>query len=319
MAVGITNAQIGSIANPYIATTDAQMANYLADTAKKGSFVLFSGSSASGSYVSGQIYRILDSGDIEQYAPKADTVQKGLVFEDYDSDGFPHTVKLVGMTNIPNDYCRGTLNGSTDNNFASRITSLTIPSIVTSIGEYAFTQSTLKSIIWEEPINLNAENVKVGAFSSCYDLDSIIIPSHWNKVPEHFLSGAQSLTNIVIPENVTAIGMTAFEYCTKLVNVTLPKKLERLENSCFKNCNALISLTIPSSITYVSYSALHIGTTSNKATITFKGTTPPTIETNTFDTAKLNKIYVPSASLEAYKTAEKWSAFANYIEADPNE
>lgn len=69
MAVGITNAQIGSIANPYVATTDSQMANYLADTAKKGSFVLFSGSSASDSYVSGQIYRILDSGDIEQYVP----------------------------------------------------------------------------------------------------------------------------------------------------------------------------------------------------------------------------------------------------------
>ena len=33
----------------------------------------------------------------------------------------------------------------------------------------------------------------------------------------------------------------------------------------------------------------------------------------------INKIYVPSASLEAYKTAENWSALADYIEADPNE
>ena len=324
MAVGITNAQIGSIANPYIATTDAQMANYLADTAKNGSFVLFSGSSESGSYVSGQIYRILDSGDTEQYVPKADTVQKGLVFEDYDSDGFPHTAKLVGMTNIPNGYCTRLFydwGSSRDSTFTKKITSITIPSSVTSVGDWGFdSNDVLTNVKWEEPINLNSQNVGVGMFASCQGLTSITIPSHWTSIPSNFLNNCQHLTSVIIPQNVTIIGNGAFYFCKRLTSLIIPEKVERLESVCFENCNALTSLTIPSSVTYIGSASLGIGTTSNKATITFKGTTPPTIySSSTFDTTKLNKIYVPSASLEAYKTAENWSALADYIEADPNE
>lgn len=323
MAVGITNAQIGSIANPYIATTDAQMANYLANATKKGSFVLFSGSSESGSYVSGQIYRILDSGDTEQYVPKADTVQKGLVFEDYDSDGFPHTAKLVGMTNIPNGYCTQLFydwGSSRDSTFTKKITSITIPSSVTSVGDWGFdSNGTLTNVKWEEPINLDSQNVGVGMFSSCQGLTSIIIPSHWTSIPSSFLNNCQHLTSIIIPQNVTIIGDNAFYYCRRLPSLIIPEKVEKLGNCCFENCDALTSLTIPSSVTSIGSVALEIGTTSNKATITFKGTTPPTIYGSTFNTTKLNKIYVPSASLEAYKTAENWSAFADYIEADPNE
>lgn len=323
MAVGITNAQIGSIANPYIATTDAQMANYLADTAKNGSFVLFSGSSESGSYVSGQIYRILDGGDTEQYVPKADTVQKGLVFEDYDSDGFPHTAKLVGMTNIPNGYCTRLFydwGSSRDSTFTKKITSITIPSSVTSVGDWGFdSNDALTNVKWEEPINLDSQNVGAGMFASCQGLTSIIIPSHWTSIPSNFLNNCQHLTSIIIPQNVTIIGDGAFYYCRRLPSLIIPEKVEKLENTCFERCDALTSLTIPSSVTSIGAVALEIGTTSNKATITFKGTTPPTIYGSTFNTTKLNKIYVPSASLEAYKTAENWSAFADYIEADPNE
>lgn len=311
----------GGVENPLIATTDSEMSELLNDSKKLGMFVKFTGTSTT--YVSGQIYRILDSGDTEQYVPKADTVQKGLVFEDYDSDGFPHTAKLVGMTNIPNGYCTRLFydwGSSRDSTFTKKITSITIPSSVTSVGDWGFdSNDTLTNVKWEEPINLDSQNVGAGMFASCQGLTSIIIPSHWTSIPSSFLNNCQHLTSIIIPQNVTIIGNGAFHFCKRLPSLIIPEKVERLEHVCFENCDALTSLTIPSSVTYIGSSSLGIGTTSNKATITFKGTTPPTIETSTFNTAKLNKIYVPSASLEAYKTAEKWSAFADYIEADPNE
>ena len=47
--------------------------------------------------------------DMTNYADAEITVNtdpaKGLVFENYDSDGYPTTARLVGMTEIPNTYC----------------------------------------------------------------------------------------------------------------------------------------------------------------------------------------------------------------------
>ena len=67
MAAGITNAIIGSAENPYIAKTEAEMAQYLADSKKVGSFVQYTGTS--GTYVQNEVYRISESGDATQYMP----------------------------------------------------------------------------------------------------------------------------------------------------------------------------------------------------------------------------------------------------------
>lgn len=77
MGAGITNAVIGSAQNPYIASTETQMATYLADTEKSGSFVKYTG--ASGVYVQNEIYRILESGDVTQYMPVTDLAQVATV------------------------------------------------------------------------------------------------------------------------------------------------------------------------------------------------------------------------------------------------
>lgn len=67
MATGKTNAVIGTAENPYIASTEAKMAQYLADSKKVGSFVQYTGTS--GTYVQNEVYRILESGDTTQYMP----------------------------------------------------------------------------------------------------------------------------------------------------------------------------------------------------------------------------------------------------------
>jgi len=73
MAAGITNAIIGTAENPYIASTEAKMAQYLADSKKAGSFIQYTGTS--GTYVQNEVYRILESGDITQYMPVTDLAQ----------------------------------------------------------------------------------------------------------------------------------------------------------------------------------------------------------------------------------------------------
>lgn len=50
---------------------------------------------------------------------------------------------------------------------------------------------------------------------------------------------------------------------------------------------------------------------SNLTKIYCKATTPPTLGSNAFD---YTIIYVPQASVEAYKSADGWSEYANRIE-----
>ena len=118
---------------------------------------------------------------------------------------------------------------------------------------------------------------------------------------------------------MTSINNNAFRNCKSLTNIVISDSLTQIKGYAFYNCYKLTSLIIPENVTNIETRVFYIGTGINKATIIFKPTTPPTITSNTFDTTTLNKIYVPSASVEAYKTATNWVAFADYIEADPNE
>ena len=111
----------------------------------------------------------------------------------------------------------------------------------------------------------------------------------------------------------TAIKNYAFYECAALVNVTLPSTLVTIGTYVFAYCSNLTSLTIPASVTTIGQNALRIGESDKKATITMLSTTPPTIDTSTFSTARINQIIVPVGTSAAYKAATNWSALADYI------
>lgn len=301
---------LGTAENPLIATSDSEMATYLADTDKSGMFVQFNGTSTT--YVNGEVYRIMDSGDTTQYVPTSDikveqeksititengstsvtpdtgktlskvnittnvpqsgNVTKGLVFSEYDTDGYPHKAEFVGMTNIPNYYCYNLFLDQYNygGTFTKGITNITIPSNVTSFGEQAF-------------------------------------------------YGCKQLTSIEILANISELSTSCFQQCTSLTSIEIPNSVTKIGSNAFAYCSSLISLTIPLNVSNINGGALQIGSSTNKATITMKGLFPPTIQSNTFTASYLNKIYVPSASVAQYKNATNWAKFADYIEADPNE
>lgn len=194
------------------------------------------------------------------------------------------------------------------------VSSLIIPEGITSFwpvvkGCTSITEVTLPQSL-EEIVN--------SAFANCINLSTInfAINGQLTLIGSSAFYNCSKLTSITIPDSVTSIGSNAFFSCESLTSVTFGEnsQLMSIGSRAFYNCSKLTSITIPESVTSINFIALSIGSETNKATITFLSTTPPSIDSSTFFAEYLNKIIVPKGSGEAYKAATNWSVFADYIE-----
>ncbi len=107
---------------------------------------------------------------------------------------------------------------------------------------------------------------------------------------------SRNLTNVTeeMLDEITKIRDRAFEACRSLTSIEIPKIVTSIGDQTFKYCDSLTSVTV-------------------------LRTTPPTLGTNAFaDTPSSLKIYVPSASVNAYKTADGWKDYASQIQAIPS-
>ena len=109
--------------------------------------------------------------------------------------------------------------------FCSGLTSITLPSGVTSIGG--------------------------AAFMDCSGLTSLTIPSGVTSIGGLAFRGCSGLTNLTLPSGVTSIGGAAFEDCRGLTSLTIPSGVTSINESAFEDCSGLTSLAIPSSVTLI--------------------------------------------------------------------
>lgn len=163
------------------------------------------------------------------------------------------------------------------------------------------------------------------------------IPNGVTKIADSAFQACRALTSVRIPDTVTFIGNSAFSYCTALTSVDIGNSVTTIGDSAFQGCSGLTSVTIPNSVTIIGGSAFQgcsdltsvdIG---NSATlvggrafmychaltsVTVRATTPPSMQSSAFNnTNDTFIIYVPAASVEAYKAASGWSAYASRIQA----
>ena len=115
-------------------------------------------------------------------------------------------------------------------------------------------------------------------------------------------------------DGLTSIGDYAFYNCTKLASITIPNSVSRIGNQAFAYCTALESIVIPDNVTYFGERLLYNSTALKR--VILKATTPPTIKTDTFSNVPATCVFeVPLEALNAYKSAQYWSAIANQIVA----
>ena len=161
----------------------------------------------------------------------------------------------------------------------------TLPSSVTSIGSYAFSNcSVLTSVI----IPLSVTSIKEWAFSNCSRLTSVTIPSSVTSIEGWAFNICSALINVdvnnlnyssidgvlfdeeqtlliqcptsktenyMIPSSVTSIGSYAFNYCIGLKNVTIPSSVTSIGNEAFYRCSGLTTITIPMSVNAIQTNA----------------------------------------------------------------
>ena len=197
----------------------------------------------------------------------------------------------------------------------SSLTSITIPDSVTWIGDGTFAYCTsLTSVTIPDSVT----EIGWSAFEGCYSLSSITIPDGVTSIGGFAFYDCYSLTSVTIGNGVTEIGEDAFSGCTSLTSVTIGNGVTEIGYQAFSRCSSLTSVTIPDSVTEIGQEAFY--ECESLASVYCKATTPPSAvfwsdDWCAFDNnASERKIYVPTESVDAYKAADYWSDYADYIE-----
>lgn len=111
----------------------------------------------------------------------------------------------------------------------------------------------------------------------------------------------------------TATGNAIFLTSDHLVSISIPDSVEVIGRLSLFQCTTIKTIEIGTGVTAI-YSSAFNGCTGLES-VTIHATVPPTlVQENVFNNTTC-KIYVPAASVNAYKAATNWSAFASRIQA----
>ena len=180
------------------------------------------------------------------------------------------------------------------------------------------------------------------SFSGCINLRSVVLPDIDNLFLSYTFSDCENLVYIDIPKGVTSIASTAFARCINLPSITIPDSVTSIENYAFSKTSsltevvigdnselrsiatrafqdsALKELTLPKYVESVGDLAFYF--CRSLYIVVCHAVAPPIIGSNTFyGTPSTMSIYVPYDSVDAYKGATNWSAYADRIKPIPTD
>lgn len=163
------------------------------------------------------------------------------------------------------------------------LTSVTIPSSITHIGDYAFIYcdkmislevdaanpnysssggvlfNKLKTLLIQYPAGVSGNySVPAGvtgisswAFTQCMGLTGVTIPPGVTSIGSSAFASSLALASVELPPGLSTIGPAAFTNCKVLASVIIPSGIGIIENSLFAGCIGLTSVNIPASVTQI--------------------------------------------------------------------
>lgn len=202
------------------------------------------------------------------------------------------------------------------------MTSFEVPKSVTSIGDRAFCScESMLTLTFEE----NSQLTSIGsyAFQACCGLTSIEIPSSVTSIGKAIISSLSpnNMTTVIVAKgntkydsrnNCNAIIETATNTLIQgCKNTIIPNTVTSIGEYAFYDLDGeFTSIEIPNSVTSIGNYAF--SRCVKLANIFCNGVTPATLGSDVFKNISSNaKIYVPSASLNEYKS--QWSEYSDMI------
>lgn len=211
--------------------------------------------------------------------------------------------------------------------YCSNLKPFTIPESVKKIGSKAFQYiSSWGTMIFPAGVTLGSyvcsakkviigENSTIGSNAFYQEsLESIEIGEGTTIGSSAFFQ-CHNLTEVVLPESLTVIPSSLFYQSSGIKKVKVSSQLTTIESYAFGSCGNFEEIELPETLTEIKASAFYSTSknTTNGLTIVMNATTPPTLGYNALSNAKINKIYVPKGTREAYINATNWSTMADYI------
>lgn len=210
-----------------------------------------------------------------------------------------------GVTSIPEQFA-----------YRAKINTCRIPGSVKTIGNYAF--------------GGDRDVSKNGTFEIEEGVTSLGTAAFY---------GRRFTIPMKIPDSVVTIGYSAFEesarvYLTENNNVEtiegrafpygavfkenqtaevlhLPK-IKVIKNQAFYSAHFPYTIVLGPNITTIEFEGLR-GNNSPTTKLVIKATTPPTIQSNSFEFSSTYEIVVPVGCLAAYQSATNWSQYADHM------
>lgn len=168
--------------------------------------------------------------------------------------------------------------------YGSAITTINIPPSVKTIGNWAFQNAKLTEVVIPSSVT-SIGKWAFGCENGNPALQSVIIEANITEIPECCFYLQTKLTSISLPEGITSIGDDAFNQC-KITSLTLPASLKTIGARAFSN-NGITQLTIPDKV--------------------------ETIENAAFADNSIDNIDFPATLVSLHATAFKWKSMNEVI------
>lgn len=158
------------------------------------------------------------------------------------------------------------------------------------------------------------KTIEDSAFSQCHNLTNITLPQDLISIGKNAFYDCKSLKKILFPNSLKTIESFAFTNCSNLTYVSLPQNLISIGNAAFESCKSLTELVLfPANLTSIKEYTFHH--CSNLTKVTCYALIPPKLDEFNFDEVnKIETLYVPAGSIQAYKDSYRWvNRFKNIL------
>lgn len=197
-----------------------------------------------------------------------------------------------------------------------RVNITKIPEGITKIGIYAFADCTDLTAT-----ELPKEIVSIAdyGFIRCSKLALTKLPEKLETIGSWAFKGCKKLALTELPESLTTIAFECFADCINLTITKLPQKITLINSYIFSGCTGITELTCEGAVKTIDRNGLYNCSNLVKFAMPNITAIPALKDINAFQKTPIAEgtgyIYVPDNLVESFKTAEKWSTYANQIKS----